>query len=72
MTDEKKTTPDGMSEATPTTGKTEIARLYEQALDVYEQIKKVADRGDGQAADHICETFSDLRDEIMETPATCP
>ncbi len=55
-----------------TTGKTEIARIYEQALGFQEQARKAIDRDDGHASDRLYETFFELRDEIMQTPATCP
>ncbi len=55
-----------------TTGKTEIARIYEQVLDFQEQTRKAVDQDDGHASDRLYETFFELRDEIMQTPATCP
>ena len=79
MTDKPKT-PDGMSEApvkfeheakAATSDRTKIQRLYQQALGVLEQFQKAADRDDGDP-DRIYESFSELREQIMETPATCP
>ena len=55
-----------------TTGRTKIQRLYQQALDVHEQAKKAFDLDHGHTSDLINERFSELRSQIMETPATCP
>ena len=68
MTGATKTTPAGRVEAAAPTGKTKIARLYEQALAADDQIQQ----SDDCAADGSYDRYSALRTQIMQTPATCP
>lgn len=53
-------------------GRTRISRLYSLALGLHEQARKTAGRDDGHAADRIHESFSEVRDQIMQIPATGP
>ena len=60
---------EAVPKSSDTTGRTKIQRLYPQALGVLEQFRKAAD---GQDPDRIYERIDELREQIMETPATCP
>lgn len=69
MTTDDKTTPDGLSEATTTfESKTDIQRLYPQALAAHDRME----RSDDTEADGSWAAYDALRAQIMRSPACGP